>query len=112
MEFAGGLFSLPQATTLTIDLLDCGNGVLQSQTLAPASEQTLLFNQVNVASVRIDFTGGSNNFYGEGRDHAWYTIDNITYEIGSTVELPEPGGFLLFALTVAGLGFSRRRTKI
>lgn len=109
MDVAGSFLTLPQATALTIELLDSGNNVLQSQVLTSGTTQTLVFNQSDVASVTIDFTGGAFSFYGHGRYHAWYTVDNIAYEIGTTSEIAEPGLVAIFGLGLTGLGFARRR---
>jgi hypothetical protein len=58
--------------------------------------------------VVFTFTGGSPSFYNDGRNHAWYSIDNITY---TPMPIPEPSAVFLLSLgTAAGVG-SRRRTR-
>ena len=56
----------------------------------------------------IDFTGGTN-WYGDGRDHAWYFLDNLTYNEANAV--PEPSTFALMCLGLAVWGYGRKRHR-
>lgn len=107
MDFSGVFLTLPQASQLVIKLLDSSDTLLSSLNLPPSSFQTLVFNQSNVSKIMIDFSGGNYGFYGDDRYHAWYAIDNITYDISA---VPVPAAVWLFGSGLLSLiGVTRRK---
>lgn len=76
---------------LTVSLYDADGSLLVSQLTAPDDDfQTFVFNQADVSKIQFSFTGGTPDFYGDGRTVAWYTVEDITYELGSPPPPPPP----------------------
>ncbi len=105
-DFNGIFISLPVAGEHQISLLDSSDNILNTFNVASAGSQTLIFNQSNVSKVKFDFTGGDLGFYGDDRYHAWYTVDDISYDVS---QVPEPSILALLGAGVVGIGFIRRR---
>lgn len=95
-------------TTLAVSLYDGNNYLLSQQTLFPFGAIT--FNQLDVRSIVLTFTGGSINHYGDGRTAAWYEVSDITYNLQP---VPLPAALPLFGsvLGIGGLLGWRRRRK-
>jgi hypothetical protein len=110
MSFAG----LPQATSMTLNAYDNASQLVGSVLLSTsASVQNVLLGINNVSRLQFDFTGGANS-YGDGRLHAWYLVDNVSFgpagQASASVpsSVPEPGSLALLGLGLAGLGFGIR----
>ncbi|MDP6342579.1 MAG: PEP-CTERM sorting domain-containing protein [Alphaproteobacteria bacterium] len=93
---------------IILNLYDAADSLLNSVSFAaPASFQTIVLNENNVKWVEIDFTGGGPA-YGDGRTHAWWGLDNITYS-EAIAAAPEPFSGALLGVGLLGLGMLRRR---
>lgn len=109
IDVSGTIFGLPQAITITLDLYDSNSLFLATRTIPGGGAfQTLLLQQDNVSKVVFTFTGGGPA-YGDGRNHAWYAIDNITY---SPASIPEPSAALLLFFGMGAFASRRHRNKI
>lgn len=106
MDVDGLLTSLPVADTLHLRMYDSGDVLLNTIDITPTPDpQAVSINQANVKKFEIDFTGGSP-FYGDGREHAWYTLDNITYD---AQPIPTPSAIILSSFGIGVVGWLRKR---
>ena len=55
---------------------------------------------------------GASPYYGDGRLHAWYQIDNIFCENIQVSATPEPSSYALMVLGYFGLVCYKRKLKI
>lgn len=81
----GTASALTNPDPLYVELFDSGGGSLGVYNFdLTETYQTFVFGVSNVKKVVFRFDGGTD-FYGEGRDHAWYSLDNISYDLGPPV---------------------------
>ncbi len=112
LDIDGQLVKLQVAEQLHLRMYDIIGGLLNTIDIAPTpSLQTVSINHSNVKKFEIDFTGGSPE-YSDGRLHAWYTLDNITYEAEPVSPIPTPSAIILGSMGAGLVIWTRRRRAL
>lgn len=107
LDVGGSIFGW---TTLLYELLQNGSSVLfGSLTLPSTSDGYIGFSDGGFDLVRLRSTQSGAGTFGDSAYNA-LSIDNVELS-GNTNQVPEPGNLALLGLGLAGLIFSRRKTK-
>ncbi|MGY5452989.1 PEP-CTERM sorting domain-containing protein [Agarivorans sp. MS3-6] len=116
IQFAEAYSTTLTATNLNVYLYNTSGDQLSVSNfdLSPLLS-TIDFSTNDVSKVEIEFTGVGLDYYGVGREHLWYRMDNIVYEPAASqpqLTVPEPSTFILSILALFGLASTRKKALI
>ena len=101
---------------MSLSLFDGSNTLINTTLFTLTTEwQTVSLGYDNITKVVIDFLWTGDDFYGDGRDHSWYVMDNITYDTSNNLysvsEVPVSAAVFFFAPALLGFMGLRLRRK-